>query len=104
ATLTDALKRCLDVQELTFVIHEEDKTIIIKEKPERIQAPETPMKIPLNVLIDDIEGRIVDAGGFPVEGATVTVRGTNVKAVTNVDGRFSLTNIPPNSTLIITSV
>src|SRR5690606_14513102 len=32
ATLVDALKQSLTPQQLTFVIHEEDKTIIVKSK------------------------------------------------------------------------
>lgn len=49
-------------------------------------------------------GTIIDANGEPIIGASILVKGTHDGAVTDMDGRFSLNNVPKNATLIITYV
>ena len=45
-----------------------------------------------------VGGTVLDENGEPVIGATVTVKGTKIVTVTDLDGRFSL-NAPSGSTL-----
>ncbi len=70
-------------------------------------VPYSPMKgvgsVQQNVS-QNCNGVIVDDTGEPVIGASVTVKGTHNGAVTGVDGRFALSNVPANATLIITYV
>ena len=40
-----------------------------------------------------VNGRVVDEKGEAVIGATVAVDGTNLKAITDVEGNFSLSNV-----------
>lgn len=49
-------------------------------------------------------GTITDANGEPIIGASVQVKGTHDGAVTDLDGRFSLSNVPKNATLLISYV
>jgi len=49
-------------------------------------------------------GTITDANGEPIVGASVQVKGTHDGAVTDLDGRFSLSNVPKNATLLISYV
>src|SRR5882757_10131776 len=51
-----------------------------------------------------ISGKILDDKGIPVQGATVTARGTKGGASTNADGTYKLTVPPTAKTLIISSV
>lgn len=44
-----------------------------------------------------IKGRVTDATGAPLPGATVTVRGTKISAQTDANGNFSI-NMPANTT------
>ena len=37
-----------------------------------------------------VTGQVLDENGEPIIGATVSVKGTNVNAVTDFDGRFSI--------------
>ena len=46
-----------------------------------------------------ISGTVNDENGEPLPGVTVVVKGTNQGTVTNVDGEFSLDNIPTDATL-----
>ena len=45
------------------------------------------------------QGRVIDDQGNPIIGATVTQKGTNNRAVTDVDGCFTL-NAPNKATLL----
>lgn len=50
-----------------------------------------------------VSGTVLDETGEPVIGATVTVKGTNLATVTDIDGNFSF-KVPAGSTLVITYV
>lgn len=51
-----------------------------------------------------VTGRVTDArDGSPLSGVTITIKNTNVSAVTGADGRFSL-NAAENSTLVFSYV
>lgn len=47
-------------------------------------------------------GKITDAGGSPLAGATIVVKGTANGAVTDANGVFSLNNVPNGSVLVVT--
>ncbi len=49
-------------------------------------------------------GTITDANGEPIIGASVQVKGTHDGAVTDLNGRFVLSNVPKNATLIVSYV
>ena len=52
-----------------------------------------------------VTGTIVDANGEPVIGATVIVQGDATKGtVTDIDGNYTLINVPENATLDISYV
>lgn len=60
----------------------------------------------INVMAQNVKitGTVVDSSNEPIIGATVTVSDdTNIKAVTNVDGRFTI-NAAPGSNLHITYI
>jgi TonB-linked SusC/RagA family outer membrane protein len=46
-----------------------------------------------------VTGKVTDDAGLPLPGVTVVVKGTTNGTVTNMDGIFSLENIPGNATL-----
>lgn len=46
-----------------------------------------------------ISGTVTDEAGQPLPGATVVVKGTTHGTVTDVDGNYTLTNIPKDATL-----
>ena len=51
-----------------------------------------------------ITGRINDSSGQPLSGVTVVIKGTNYGTTTNENGVYSINNIFPNSTLVISFV
>jgi iron complex outermembrane receptor protein len=50
-----------------------------------------------------LTGTVNDAGG-PVIGATVSIKGTATGVMTDVDGKFTLNNVPDNATIVISSI
>jgi TonB-linked SusC/RagA family outer membrane protein len=99
ATVEEVLQKCFLNQPLTYSIV--NKTIIIKPKTESpneegsIEQPPPPI---------DVHGRVVNEKGEPVEGATVTVKGTKNATATDTNGEFTLKNVDENATLVFTSV
>lgn len=51
-----------------------------------------------------VRGLVTDSGGDPLIGVTVQVSGTAVGTVTDIDGRFVLTNVPSNAVLDVSYV
>src|SRR5687767_2512693 len=51
-----------------------------------------------------ISGVVTDATGKPVPFASVTIKGANIGANADADGKFFLKNVPSGSTLVISSV
>jgi len=47
-----------------------------------------------------VTGQVLDENGDPVIGASINVKGTNINAVTDIDGNFSI-DAPQGSTLIV---
>jgi len=51
-----------------------------------------------------VSGRVYDADGEPLPGVTVAVKGSNLGTLTDVEGRFTLSNIPDGSVLVFSFV
>lgn len=51
-----------------------------------------------------ITGIVKDHTGEPVIGANVIIKGTTVGNITDIDGKFTLSNIPENAVLIISFI
>ena len=46
-----------------------------------------------------ITGTVVDNTGEPVIGANVVVKGTTLGSITDMDGKFTIEDVPSNGTL-----
>ena len=57
----------------------------------------------VNAQISKVTGHVTsEEDGLPVVGASVLVKGTTVGTVTDIDGNFTLTNVPSSAkTLVI---
>lgn len=51
-----------------------------------------------------VRGTVTDNSGEALIGVTVQVQGTSIGTITDIDGIFTLTNVPPNATLEVSYV
>lgn len=51
-----------------------------------------------------VTGKVVDGSGEPIIGATVMVKGTSNGAITDLDGNYTLQNVPANSTVTVSYI
>ncbi len=71
-----------------------DVAVVIKAKKNRT-APQQP------VILPPLKGRVTDASGSPLPGASISVKGTSRSAITDENGRFSI-DASPDDILVIT--
>lgn len=101
APLETFLQKVLKDQQLDYVI--KDKTIFIrstggaKPGPSVTDTESTPPPI-------TVRGRVVGESGDPVEGVTITVKGSKQATSTNANGEFLLLDVDDKATLVITGV
>ena len=62
--------------------------------------------ISLSIYAQDISvsGKVSDTRGEPLIGVTVQIQGTSIGTVTDIDGNYTLINVPSNATLEISYV
>jgi len=76
-----------------------------------IRKRESPSATPVKKSVGDssinsisVTGRVTDAGGLPLPGATIMVKGTTQGTTTDAEGNFSLPKVSSKESLIISSV
>ena len=97
ATVTDILDEIIPGYLAYKIV---DKTIIIKKNPN------PPSKIPTveeTPMLDPVSGRITDATGQALPGATILVKGTNDGTSTDADGNFTL-DVASDGVLVVSFV
>lgn len=96
--LNNFLMMVLKNQPLDFYM--ENKTIVIERKNLIANVPYANGNI-LIIPPIDITGRIVNEKGEPVDGATVTVKGTRKATSSNSKGEFILKGVDGDATLVV---
>ena len=51
-----------------------------------------------------VKGQVTDATGEPLVGASVTVKGVQGGAVTDIDGNYTLANVDPDATMVFSYI
>jgi len=51
-----------------------------------------------------LTGKVTSSAGDPLPGVTVVVKGTTTGTITNADGNFVVSNVPPEATLVFSFV
>lgn len=91
ATIAQTMQKVLTGRELTYKM-EKDNVIVLLKKESVNQKTKT------------ITGTIVDETGEPVIGASVAVKGTSLGTITNVDGEYTLSNVPESAEVTISFI
>jgi TonB-linked SusC/RagA family outer membrane protein len=93
ASVEETLNRCFKDQPLTYKIFE--KTIVIKAKPLPVKAVAAAIKV---------QGTVSDEKGLPLPGVSVKVKGTSAGAITDANGKYSLTDVDGSATLVFSFI
>lgn len=93
--LGDVLKRLFAGTNVAFEIGEEK--IYLKDGKTLSNGSQQVKK-------KNVSGVIVDTNGEPVIGASVLVKGTTNGTITDMDGKFTINDVPENSTLDISYI
>ena len=72
-----------------------DKQIILTKEPGMQNSAQGPIMV---------RGTVKGTSGEPIPGVTVVLKGSNTGTITDPEGKFTLTNIPVNGTLIFSFV
>ncbi|MEO8171732.1 MAG: SusC/RagA family TonB-linked outer membrane protein [Sediminibacterium sp.] len=101
-SLQQALAEIFKDQPLTFEIIG-GKIISVKEKP--LSAKQAPVSATAEIMAItagiDVRGKVTDADGKPLAGASVTVKGTQRSTQTNAQGEFSLSGVDEKAVLVV---
>jgi len=98
--LDDVLAYLLKGKELDWKYSDD---VLVIHKKEAVVS-EKKMEVDSTVIPAMVTGKVTDAKGAPLIGATVQVKGTNQGATTDAEGNFALEKVKKGSTLMISSV
>ena len=98
ATLEEALKAVFSNQPFSYEII--DKMIVVKAN----EKEKSPNELATTKPPIDVRGRVVNEKGEPVEGVTITVKGTKKATATNTNGEFTISNVDKEAVLVFTSI
>ncbi|HRE52992.1 MAG TPA: carboxypeptidase-like regulatory domain-containing protein, partial [Flavitalea sp.] len=96
--LRTALDICFKDQPLTYSIV--GNTVVVELKQE--SATETRMEAGRSPLLIDISGKVTDAEGNPLSGASVKLKGTKAGTAADDNGNFSL-QVPDKDAVLVVS-
>ncbi|MCK9413702.1 MAG: TonB-dependent receptor [Prolixibacteraceae bacterium] len=51
-----------------------------------------------------VSGKVTDSSGAPLTGVTVVIKGTTTGIITDSDGKYSLSNVPPGAILVFSFI
>lgn len=95
--LAEAMSVCLKSMSLEYEIIE--NTVVIRPRTSNI-----PSLVAATAEDITVKGKVVDENGKPVEGVTVVLKGTNTATMTDAQGAFTLSNVPANGVLVVSSI
>ncbi len=97
ALVEKILNDVLTGTELTYTIN--NKLIVIHKPNEEITEV-----IQQTIQGKKITGKVTDSSGGSLPGVSVVLKGTSLGVITDVDGKYSISNIPGNAILIFSFV
>ena len=95
----DVIKAFCELTEVDYEIL--DRQVLLKAKEAEPGATPDLMEQPQQ---NEIKGKITDADGYPLPGASVVVKGTTIGTISDPDGNYSLPGIPEDGILVFSFV
>ncbi len=103
ATIMDILDKVLAGTSFDYSIL--DRYIVVRQKGDSFGKKLLASAVDAAIAQQrTVSGTVTDAGGQPLPGVTVVVKGTTKGTITDTDGNYSLSNVPEDATLIFSFV
>lgn len=90
-SISEALDQILKDTDIEYVF--KDRQILLSNKSNRDKLFENSQQQ------KSVSGKVTDSSGSSLPGVSVVVKGTTNGTITNMDGKYSISNIPENGTL-----
>ncbi len=89
-----------------LIVMEEKRNTELNAPSSRLGTPSilSNIKLTRHRMILNVSGTVTDQAGEPLIGVNVIVQGTNEGTATDIDGRFSLSDVSQNATLVFSYV
>lgn len=91
ATIEQVMKQLLGKMELTYKQEQENVIVLVRKE----QQKQRDIKV---------FGTVVDSNGDPIIGASVLVKGTSNGTITDLDGNFSINDVPETAQLTVSYI
>ncbi|WP_321332411.1 SusC/RagA family TonB-linked outer membrane protein [uncultured Bacteroides sp.] len=95
-SVEQALARSLSSTEFTYKILPDGSYVIISREKQTSSQP-TVISVPLS-------GTVSEENGEPIPGVSVIIKGTNKGTTTDLNGKYSLTNVSNNAALVFSFI
>ncbi|MFX1707225.1 SusC/RagA family TonB-linked outer membrane protein [Chitinophaga sp. CC14] len=92
-----ALSLLLDAKRFSWRIDENTRSIRIAGRESKVAAI-TPLSVD-STIKNSLTGRVTDATGHPLIGATLRIKGTNLGAQADASGKFEIRDVPSDAIL-----
>lgn len=92
-----ALSLLLDAKKFSWRINENARSIRISSREAKVTSF-TPLSIDTTIK-NSLTGRVTDASGHPLIGATIRIKGSNLGTQADASGRFEIKDVPSDAIL-----
>lgn len=92
ATIDETMQQLLDKTELSYKKEEKNVIVLVRKVVQDASS------------IKNISGVVVDEKGEPVIGASIAVEGTTLGTITNLNGEYTLSNVPEKAEVTISFI
>jgi TonB-linked SusC/RagA family outer membrane protein len=98
ATISEILDLIFDNKNIEYKVLD-NNFIVLKPKTEGNTVP-----MGTSQEKKTLTGKVSESSGFPLPGASVSVKGTTTGTITDVEGNYTLNNVPENATIVFSFV
>ncbi len=103
STIMDILDRALEGTSFNYSVL--DRYIIVRKKGDSFgEEMLSSARAAAVAQQRSVSGTVTDAGGQPLPGVTVMIKGTTQGTITDADGNFTVPNVSENATLVFSFV
>ena len=94
ASIVEILNQIFDNKNIEYKVL--DNNFIVLKPKDEANSSQTASNQQKKV----ITGKVTESGGFPLPGASGSIKGTSTGTITDAEGNYTLNNVPENETII----